>query len=50
MGPKKKINKKSKKEEEPEQILKRDWVTPSQISNYLYCSICQDVFMDPVKT
>jgi E3 ubiquitin-protein ligase NRDP1 len=29
---------------------RRDFLHPETISRHLYCSICRDVFEDPVRT
>jgi hypothetical protein len=30
--------------------IKRAFINPSTINRHLYCCICQDVFIDPVRT
>lgn len=34
----------------PESKLRRSFINPESISTHLRCSICQDVFEDPVRT
>ena len=48
MPPKRKRVPKKKKEEESEVLTKRSFVELAKISKHLICSICSEVFNNPV--
>ncbi|OAF69222.1 hypothetical protein A3Q56_03044 [Intoshia linei] len=43
------MNKKQKKNEVTEEFVVRDFIDNDKISQALFCAICRDVFMDPIR-